>query len=247
MAERKAPPALAHGGLREIFPDVFFVTGTVGIPGPLPVRFSRNMVVVRQDGELTLINTIRLDEPGLRELEKLGSIKTIVRIAAFHGMDDPFYSERYDAEVLSVKGQKYVAGFGRGVEGATTYFDPDEEIDEKSELPIRGAKLIVIKSSPPEGLVLLEREGGILISGDCLQNWQARDEYFSFFGGLMMKMMGFIKPYNVGPGWLRAAKPNPTEVRGLLDLSFDHVLPAHGSPAIKNAKSSYRPTLEALR
>jgi hypothetical protein len=44
------PPALPHGELRELLPDVFFVTGTVALPGPLPVRFSRNMTVVRSEG-----------------------------------------------------------------------------------------------------------------------------------------------------------------------------------------------------
>jgi hypothetical protein len=246
VATREHPAALPHGSFQELFPDVFFVMGTIGMPGPLPVRFSRNMTVVRQDGELTLINSMRLDDAGLAALDKLGKVKTVIRIAGFHGMDDPFYKERYGATVLALKGQKYVAGFGRPVEGSKTYFDADREIDDTSELPMKGAKLVVIQCEPAEGLVLLEKNGGILVAGDCLQNWNKTDEYFSFFGRVMMKLMGFIKPFNVGPGWIKSAKPKTSEIRRLLDLSFENVLPAHGAPVIGNAKSSYKPTIDAL-
>ena len=59
-------PAYPHGELQELFPDTFFVTGTVPLPGPLPVRFSRNMTVLRTGSSLTLVNSIRLDDAGLR-------------------------------------------------------------------------------------------------------------------------------------------------------------------------------------
>ena len=61
---RQHPKALPHGELKEVFKDVFFLTGTVAMPGPLPITFSRNMTVVREGGNLTLINSIRLGEGG---------------------------------------------------------------------------------------------------------------------------------------------------------------------------------------
>ena len=62
--------ALNHGKIEEIFKDVFFVTGTMKNEffGSM-WQFSRNMIVVREDGKLTLINTVRLNEEGLKELE----------------------------------------------------------------------------------------------------------------------------------------------------------------------------------
>src|SRR5262249_45497235 len=45
---RPHPAAQKHGELRELLPGLWFVTGTVKMPGPLPVRFSRNMTVVKQ-------------------------------------------------------------------------------------------------------------------------------------------------------------------------------------------------------
>ncbi len=104
-----------------------------------------------------------------------------------------------------------------------------------------------IESNAPEGLLLLEREGGVLISGDCLPNWQATDASFSFAGKLMMKAMGFIKPHNVCPAWLKQAKPPTADLLGILDLDFGHVLPAHGNAVISGAKAGYQPRIEAFR
>ena len=55
------PPALPHGRLEEIFPDVFFVSGAMKteLMGA-HWQFSRNMTVVRDGDALTLINPIRL-------------------------------------------------------------------------------------------------------------------------------------------------------------------------------------------
>lgn len=243
---RPHPKAQPHGELRQILPDVFFVTGTVAMPGPLPVAFSRNMTVVRQDGELTLINSVRLDEAGLAALERLGQVKHVLRLAGFHGMDDAFYQERYGARVWALRGQLYGAGFKKP-RPDQVYLQPDVEVDATTALPLRGARLYLFTTRPPEGLLLLEREGGILVSGDCLQNWQRADRYFSLLGGWMMRAFGFLKPHNLGPGWLRAAKPTAAEVRGVLDLPFQHVLPAHGEAVIGGAREAYRPVIEGYR
>jgi hypothetical protein len=176
MTSRAHPPAYPHGELREVFPDVFFVMGTLSMPGPIPVRFSRNMTVIREGNRLVLVNSVRLSEDGLRQLDRLGKVTDVVRLAAFHGMDDPFYKERYGAKTWTVKGQRYMTGFKMD---ATPYHVADHEMHDAGELPLSGSKLYVIGSTPAEGLLLLERSGGILISGDSLQNWNQTDEYSS--------------------------------------------------------------------
>jgi hypothetical protein len=60
----------------------------------------------------------------------------------------------------------------------------------------------------------------------------------------MMKRFGFFKPYNVGPGWLRFASPSADDVRSILQLDFEHVLPGHGDAVIGGAKEKYRPAIE---
>lgn len=138
----------------------------------------------------------------------------------------------------------YISGFDRS---AAPYLVPDQIIDETSKLPVAGARLVEFKStSPGEGLLLIERDGGILISGDCLQNWARPDQYFNLPAKLIMRFMGFIKPHNIGPGWLKSAKPEVREIKELLDLDYDHVLPAHGAPVIGNAKSRFKPAISSL-
>jgi hypothetical protein len=240
---RPFPPALPHGELREVLPDTFLVTGTVQLPGPMPVRFSRNMTVVRDGERLVLVNSVRLDEAGLAALDRLGKVTDVVRLAGFHGMDDPFYKERYGAKVWALRGQRYTSGFAPGGE---PYFTPDVEMDAKTALPLEGARLYVIDATPVEGVLLVDRSGGIAITGDCLQHWHQPDAYFSWMARIMMRMMGFIRPYNVGPAWLKQARPPRAQLRGILDLPFASVLPSHGAPVVGDAREHYRPAIERV-
>jgi len=244
LAPRSHPAARPHGDLQEVLPGLYLVTGTVAMPGPLPVRFSRNMTVVREGERLVLVNAVRLDDAGLAKLDALGKVTDVVRLAANHGMDDPFYRQRYDAKVWTVRGQRYTAGFDTSA--PDVYLEPDVEMDADTALPLAGARLYVIASTPPEGLLVLERHGGTVVSGDCLQHWAAPDAYFSFLGRTMLKMMGFIRPHNVGPGWLKQCKPPKKDIRGVLDLPFVNVLPAHGGPVIGGARDRYRGAIERV-
>ena len=109
MPGTQFPPALPHGELEEIFDDVFFVSGSVKMPGPVPMIFSRNMVVLREGDQLVIVHSMRLGEDGLRKLDALGNVTDVIRLAGFHGMDDPFYADRYGARVHAVEGQVYAS------------------------------------------------------------------------------------------------------------------------------------------
>jgi hypothetical protein len=239
---RPFPAAMPHGALSEPLPDVFFVQGTMQFPGAIPMRFSRNMVIVREGERLVLINTVRLDAGGLAALDALGKVTDVVRIAGNHGMDDPFYADRYKAKVWAVKGQRYVAGFG--ADAPDVYFESDEEIEPGSRLPIEGATLHLIRSHPPEALLRLPQHGGVVVAGDCLQHWAKADRYWSLPARIAMPLMGFVKPHSVGPAWLKACKPPKEDLSAILGLSFSHVLPAHGEPVVHDAVSKYRPAIE---
>jgi hypothetical protein len=241
VTPRPFPPASPHGELREIFSGLYFVTGSVVFPGPLRVRFSRNMTVVREGERLVLINSVRLNDAGLKQLDALGRVTDVIRLAGFHGADDPFYKDRYGAKIWVIKGQRYTAGFDGK---SAPYLEPDAELGAGSELPLAGARLYVFSTEPAEALLLLAREGGVLVSGDCLQHWAEPDPYISWTGSLMLKLFGFMKPHNVGPAWLKRTKPPASELRAVLDLDFDHVLPAHGAPVLGGAKAAYRAALE---
>jgi len=240
------PKALAHGAITELFENIWFVKGAVKMPMLMPMKISRSMTIIRNasSNELTLINSMRLSEEGLAALEKFGKVTNVIRIAGFHGRDDGFYRERYAAKLFAIEGQTYT----RKLEKADTedgYLQPDVWLNKDSDLPVESAMLKIFETAnPKEAVVLLQRDGGILISGDSLQNTPAADQFVNFPARFMMKKMGFFKEYNIGPGWLQFADPDHSDVRSVLDLAFEHVLPAHGNPVINGAKEKYRPALE---
>ena len=241
---RPFPPALPHSKLREVLPGIFFVTGSVNMPAPLPVRVSRNMTIVRQGARLVLVNSVRLDDAGLAALDALGRVTDVIRLAGNHGMDDPFYKDRYTAKVWVVRGQRYTAGPRTGV--PQPYFTPDAEMDATTALPIAGAQLYVIDAHPPEGILLLDQNDGVAIAGDCLQHWHQTDPYCNLIGKGALRMMGFIKPYNVGPAWLKHTKPPAEQLRGILKLRFANLFPSHGDVVLGDACSRYRPAIERV-
>lgn len=237
-------PVFPHGDIEEMFDGIWLVGGSLGFKRP-PMRFSRNMTIVRHDGALTLVNTLRLDDARLEALDALGEVKHVVRIAGFHGMDDRFYADRYGAKVWCVEGMAYAKGFDvTKTAPEAGYFQPDAWVGPDDALPLPAASLHVIGGKVPEGVLRLDRDGGILITGDALQNWQRGDPHFTLLARVMMRLMGFIKPHNVGPGWLKEARPDKAALRALLDLEFEHVLPAHGAPVIGGAREKFRPAVE---
>ncbi len=226
---------MPHGDLEEVFPGVFFVTGSVSMQNGA-MTFSRNMIVLREGSELTLINTVRLNEAGLEALDALGRVKHIVKIGAYHKMDDAFYVNRYSPKLWAMAGMDLP-------EGSSI----DEELRVGVALPIPDATFFPFATSKtPEGLLLLAREGGVLIACDSLQNWRAPDQYFNEAAATNMGQWGFIKPANVGPGWLKAGAPQASDFAQVTALSFKHLLSGHGEPLRNDAHAQLSATFERL-
>lgn len=240
MTPRPFPPAHPHGDLLEVFPDVFLITGSFPIG---PMRISRNMVVLRQGERLVLVNTVRLDEARLAALDALGRVTDVIRLAGFHGSDDPFYRDRYGCTVHAIRGQTYFTGLDP--RAGEIYFEPDALLEADSPLPIDGASLVVFSTSPPEALLRIPAGGGTLISGDSLQNWATADAFFDEAGAQVMARRGFIAPHQLGRGWIVNSRPDHGEIAGILSLGFANVLPGHGAPVIGGAPEKYRPAIAA--
>ena len=104
------------------------VRGGIRLKGVL--RISRNMAIVRNGDELALVNPIRLDADGERDLRALGTVKHVVRLGAMHGKDDPYYVERAGAELWCQPGgstyPEPAAGHALGADGALPF--PDAEL-----------------------------------------------------------------------------------------------------------------------
>lgn len=225
--------AAPHGALTEVFSDIFFVTGTIQVNFDGDFQFSRAMTVVRQGESLTIINTVRLDEAGMAALDALGKVEHILKLGSFHGVDDAFYVDRYAAKVWGLAGMRLPEGVGL-----------DHEVGEGDALPIDGASLFVFGTSKmPEALLRLDRDGGVLVAADSLQNWAEVDEYFDEPSKAKMTEMGFIQPANIGPGWLHACSPEASDFARLGALEYRHLLPGHGTPLLRDAKSEVDATI----
>jgi hypothetical protein len=72
-------PAWPHGEILQVFPEIFVVTGTMHTElMNANWQFSRNMTIVREGSDLTLINAVRLSEKGLEQLNSLGKVRNVV-------------------------------------------------------------------------------------------------------------------------------------------------------------------------
>lgn len=228
--------ATPHSDISEPLSDIFVITGTRHWHAmDMDLQFSRNMTVVRENGKLTLFNAVRLNEAGLGALEALGEIINVVQVGGLHGVDDAFYCDHY--------GATYWAQPGAGHPGVTI----DKELVTGSELPISNAQLFTFTSTKvPETVFRLDRDGGILIACDALQNYLEPDEFFSEQSAEAMSTMGFFTPANVGPAWQQAAEPEGEDFANLMKWHFEHVLCAHGAPVLGNAKAAYAQTFERI-
>ncbi len=231
------PPALQHGNIEEIFPDVFFVSGAMEtVLQDMDWKFSRNMTVVRDGERLIIVNSVRLNDAGLAALERLGQVTDVVRLGSLHGRDDPFYVDRYGAEYWAMSDMQHETGLM-----ATRTLTPD------GPLPISDASLFAFHTTRiPEGILRIDRAGGILIACDALQNWLTPDEYFSDTSRELMQQMGFFTPANLGPVWVQRATPAGDDFARLKALSFKHALCGHGEPLRDTAHEDFSDTFNRM-
>jgi hypothetical protein len=215
-------PVMPHGPIQKVFPDVFHVTGTMRAEffGSM-WQFNRNMTIVRDGRDLTLINTVRLDDTGLAALDALGTVKNVVRIGDMHGVDDRFYVDRYHAKFWALPNMRIG-------EGLTV----DRTLSEGGEMPFSNCSVFEFKTTArPECILRLDREGGIMIACDSLQNWLAPDELFDDETVEKMKNIGFFTPTSLGLAWLQESQPKPDDFVRLKAVPFRHALCGHGAPA----------------
>jgi hypothetical protein len=209
-----------HDPIEEIQPDVFMVRGCIALNGLM--KITRNMAIVRHEGELTLVDPIRLSGTEENRLDALGDVKRILRLGPMHGVDDPYYVERYDAPL-----------WAPGPSEAHPEPKPTLEFDASTELPFPDAELFCFQGlKQPEAALLLRRGKGLLITCDAIQNY-GDYRHTNLPARLVMPLIGFPKTTVVGPFWVKMMTPEggslESEFRRLLELEFDGLLSAHGS------------------
>ena len=221
------PKAQKHGPIEEIFPNVFFVAGSMRMG--FAMRINRNMVIVRDGQDLTLVNPIRLSPKGEDELNKLGTVKHVIRLGCFHGLDDAYCVDRFDATFWCQ-------------ENSDHYADPpvQEVLQEGGALPIPNAHLFAFQLVKKPEAALLLKDCGLLITCDSLQNYENKSG-MSLLAGIMMSFLGFTMDTLIGPMWLKFQTPEggslEPDYRRLLELDFQHLVSAHGQLRRDTAKA----------
>jgi len=230
----KSSPGPVFGKLEQVLDDVWWAWGTTRFaPG---VLIPRNMAIVRERGELVVVHPVAMPDEEQSKIEALGPIKHIVRLGAFHGMDDARYLERYSPTLWAPPGVDLPALPAGAVH---------RELRPGGELPIEGATLFSFdRSRTPETVMLVPRHGGLLLACDSVQNWEMTTGC-SFLGKLTTKLMGFKGRACIGPGWRKMSEPKDgggfrPAFEQLLELPFRHAIGGHGAPMKDTAKDDLR-------
>lgn len=220
---------MPHGPLLEVFPDIFWMQGSVRMgPG---VTINRVMVVLRHEGELTVVNAVRPSDPAV--LDALGRVVNVVKLG-MHGMDDPWYRSHYKAKLWAAA----------GVEGA------DVELGADTEQPVPWVRTFQFTlTKQPELALVADRAEGVLLTCDSVQNWPDTD-LCSIPAKAVTYAMGFnARPAQIGPPWRRMQTPEGGTLRydfeRLVEMPFDHLIGGHGKPLVGGAKEALRATVEA--
>jgi hypothetical protein len=230
MDDKKYAPVFAHNPIEELFENVFWVHGSIKM-APC-VTMNRNMIILRQDDELILVNPVRLNDQEEAKLCALGKIKKVLRLGDFHGLDDQYYIDRFNAEFWCQTGQ-------------CTYPTPKPDIIIRAETPppIENSEFFIYsKAKFPEAALLLKTHK-LLITTDSVQHF-VDGGFTSLPAKIILRLMGFKKELLIGKPWIKRVTPKGGSMRGdferLLELDFVHLVAAHGTLLRDNAKTTLK-------
>ncbi len=219
--------ATAQDSIVEIFPDVYLLRGSIRIASMM--QMNRNMLIVKQGQDLILINAVRLNDQGLKQLEQLGSVKHVIRLGDFHGLDDQFYLDQYQPEFWSQAGH-------------ATYPNliPQHVIDKNTVSPIKDSQFFIYASAKYPEAALLLQDHQLLITTDSVQYWDDW-KYMSFLSKIILYLMRFRLGLFIGGPWLKKVSTQKNSLKvdfeQLLKLDFIHLIAAHGNVLKNTAKT----------
>ncbi len=221
------PKSTPHGPVEEIFTDIFWVHGSINMGRG--AKFNRNMVIVREGTDLTLINAVRLDDD--QPIQDLGTVKHVVRLGCFHGLDDPYYVDTYGADFWAFDNQH------------PSYKDkpkPKYVMGENMPAPFSYGEVFQFHDTKwSEGALLVKRHGGVLITCDAIQHHKEWSRA-SMMTRIMLPFLGFTKTTLIGPLWLKAMTKEGGSLKAdferLLTLDFEHGVGAHGQVTYHTAR-----------
>lgn len=224
------PPAFKPKNMTKIAKNIFVIQAT--LRKNKLWKTSRNMVVVRRQEELTLINAVRLNTEGEELLQSLGFVARVIRLGPRTGAThDLYYRNNHGAQI-------WAAGTSPSYSIAI-----DRTIDEHSILPIAHSKVFVFSNSRDhEAAILIQPpkgENGILLVSEALQN-QKDNDLLSASSRTVMSFEGMMtSTIVVPPKWLKEQQnklPLRDDYERLLRLDFTRLISARGAIVLKRAK-----------
>ena len=212
-------PAFPHDEIVEIYPTVYLLHGSIKMgPG---LKLNRNMVILKDGEQLTLINPVRMNDSGMKALDNMGKVKNIIRLGDFHGLDDPYYLNLYDCDFWCQSGQATYPCHHQTV-----------KINKNTNGPVSNSEFFIFKTSKYPEAALLLKKYKLLITTDAIQyytDWS----YTSFITKIVFKILGFKMGLNIGKPWLKRVTPKGKSLERdfieLLELDFDSLIAAHGT------------------
>lgn len=199
------------------------------------MTIGRTMTVLNTGVGLIVLNAIRLSDSAQAELDTKGPIRHLIKLSDSHGIDEPFYVDRYKPTVWSLPG----AAMG------------DLRVDNTlgPDGPVDGGVVVDYGKTAGwrEGAYLVPIGGGTLVTCDAIQNC-ADTEGASFFGRIPGSLMGFKGGVINPPMWRRFHKLSGPAIgetlSGLAGLSFENLVTGHGPPVAGRADAQVRAAIE---
>ena len=228
------PTATPQDPLVEIFPNIYLLRGSIQV-APL-LRINRNMVIIKQGYDLTLINAVRLNNTNLARLAELGEVKHLIRLGDFHGLDDEFYLDTFAPTFWS-----------QADHVAYPNLKPIQAITEHTASPVLHSQFFIFKAAKYPEAALFLKEHQLLITTDSVQYWDDW-KYFTFFSKIIMYLMGFRLKLFIGGPWLKKVSEHKNSLKPdfekLLELDFKHLIASHGNVLKESAKTELKQAIQ---
>lgn len=155
-----------------------------------PLQVARTMTVIRTGGAVTVVNAVRLGAAGEAALAAIGPVVRVVRLGAFHGVDDEYYRRVHGAALWAAAGTRLARGAAAAdgvlvdaapataAKGGGTGAGGDRDgggdagvAAAPPAMPLRGAGVAVLPTPYPEVLLYVPHlgpPGGLLLAADAV-------------------------------------------------------------------------------
>ncbi len=219
---------MPHQKIIKNFDNVYSLTGSMRLFGIF--KYSRNMVILKQDEKLCLVNPIRLHKEEEEKLLKMGKIHSVLKLGRLHSVDLPYYLDNFSPQLWASNKDSFIQNHNYKV---------DIDLEKNSTLPFLNLQIYSFKTSKEnEAIAFLPHAGGIMLSCDAFVNMKKIDPMANWLVKILSNLLP--EPTYIGPNWYKVMKPMKEEFHEILKYDFNIMIPAHGPILINNANEKIK-------